>query len=99
MTDLAAALRLVEVMVLAASLPLACIAAWGYRSAPVGRAVAALPLVSAGFLLAAVTELLGGAGPGEPITWYAGIAVGVAALAWFAGNFLHLASGRRAVGQ
>ncbi len=98
MADLLALLSWAQIVVLAASLPLAVLAAWGFRSAPVGRSVVALPLISAGFLAAATAQLLGP--PTDGITlWQVGSAVAGLAFAWFAVTFLRLVSGRRRIGS
>lgn len=99
MVDFVAVLRWAQLVVLAMTLPLAAIAAWGYREAPVGRAVAALPLVSVGFLLAASDELLLVASPESLTLWHVGSLVGAIGLAAFALAAFQVFSGHREVGQ
>lgn len=99
MVDLLAVIRVAQLVLVAASVPLAVVAARGFRSAPVGRAVAALPVVSLGFLVSASAEVLGpGQLPGGPL-WPLGGVVGAAGFAWLAVSFLALVSGRRQVGR
>lgn len=99
MTEATVVLTWAQIVALGASLPLAAIAAWGYRTAPVGRAVAALPLISLGFLLAASDKLLL-VSLGEWVTlWHVGTAIGTLGMAWVAISFLDLVSGRRQIGR
>lgn len=99
MVDALATVRLVQIVVLAASLPLAVLAAWGFRAAPVGRAVAALPVVSLGFASSASAELLPpGTLPAQSALAFGG-ALGALGFAWLAVSFLQLVSGHRRVGQ
>lgn len=99
MTEATVVLTWAQIVVLGASLPLAAIAAWGYRTAPVGRAVAALPLISLGFLLAASDDLLLVSLSGWVTLWHVGTAIGTLGMAWVAISFLDLVSGRRQIGQ
>jgi hypothetical protein len=98
MVSLVIAFELLQVILLAAALPLAGIAAWGYRGAPIGRAIGALPLVALGFLLAATGELLSTLSASPGAIWGLGSIIGVAGLGWFVVNLLHLYSGRRRLG-
>lgn len=99
MTAIAAALTWGQIVVLGATLPLAAIAAWGYRTAPVGRAVAALPAVSLGFLLAASADLLQVSLGGGLTLWHAGMAIGALAMGWVAVSYLAVVSGWRRIGR
>lgn len=99
MTAIAAALTWGQIVVLGATLPLAAIAAWGYRTAPVGRAVAALPAASLGFLLAASADLLQVSLGGGLTLWHAGMAIGALAMGWVAVSYLAVVSGWRRIGR
>lgn len=99
MVDALAVLTWAQIVVMAASLPLAAIAAWGYRTAPVGRAVAALPAVSLGFLLAGSADLLEVSLGAGLTLWHAGMAIGALALGWVALSYLAVVSGWRRVGR
>ena len=86
-------------VVLGVSLPLAAIAAWGYRTAPVGRAVAALPAVGVGLLLAASADTLD-VSLGSGLTlWHAGMALATLAMAWVAVSYFAVVSGWRRIGR
>ena len=99
MFEAIALLHWAQIVLLAASLPLALVAAWGFHEAPVGRAVAALPAISAGFLVAATAQLFGAGGAEAAIVWHGSGALGAVGFAWFALAVLHLVSGRRRVGE
>lgn len=91
-------MHLLQVILLAAALPLAIAAAWGFRGTPVGRAMVGLPVVGAGFLLAAAGELLASPAGDVGQLWQLGSVIGVLGMAWLVVHLLHLYSGRRRVG-
>lgn len=90
-------LDLGQVVLLSMSIPLAVVAARGYRDTPFGVVVLGLPVACVGFAASASAELLGY--PGElGALWTAGSLVGVAGFAWFAATLVVvLRRGRRAV--
>lgn len=82
-------------MVLAAALPLAAIAALGFKGSPFGKVVVPIPVVMLAFLLADASLLL--AGNGHPLIYHVFAAVGVAGAIYAAFNAVMLLTERRAV--
>lgn len=83
MANIIQLLNLSQVVLLSMSIPLAVIAAWGYRRTPFGVVVLGLPVACVGFTLSGAAELLGVAGDFGYV-WVAGSVLGVAGFAWFA---------------
>lgn len=99
MVDILATVRLASLVAVAASVPLSLVAAWGFRSAPVGGAVAALPVVSVGFLVSASAEVLGTTAFPWDSAWAVGGIAGSLGFVWLAVAFTRLVSGHQRVGR
>lgn len=88
-------LLVVELLVLASAVPLAAIAALGFRGSPFGKVVVPLPFVVVAFLLADGSLYLHG--NGHPVIYYPFAAVGVAGAIYAAFNAMMLLTERRRV--
>ena len=92
-------LRLVQIVVLAAALPLSVIAARGYWHAPFGTVLRPLPLVTLGFIVALSVRFLS-LGPDASLL-IQGLAwtVTVAAVCWASLQFVLVTTERKVLGS
>lgn len=86
---------LTQIIILSASLPLAVIAAYGYRDAPFGSVLKPLVPVVVAYLLLAVVELLYPAWSVTATPLLGGI--GLALVGWTTVQLVLLLTGRKAV--
>ncbi len=84
-----------EIALLSAAMPLAVVAALGFRGSPFGKVVVPLPFIVLGFLLADASLLL--SGNGHPVVYYPLATVAVFLAIYAAFNAMMLLTERRPV--
>jgi len=89
------ALVLLEIVLLSAALPLAVVAAYGFRDSPFGRVTSPIPVVLVCYIAADGSRLLYGHVP--PVTYAVLTSVAVAAAVYAALNATLLLTERRSV--